>query len=46
VGIIGNDIIDSVGIREANRLAMEGALQKIRKDLNNSPNERIFLLID
>ncbi|MBP7773513.1 ribonuclease HII [Candidatus Gracilibacteria bacterium] len=46
IGIISNDIIDSVGIREANRLAMEGALQQIRKDLNNSPNERIFLLID
>lgn len=46
IGIISNDIIDSVGIREANRLAMEQALQQIQKTFKNSQNEWFFLLVD
>lgn len=38
IGIISNAVIDSVGIREANRLAMNEALQKM--------NNEGFLLID
>lgn len=38
IGIISNAVIDSVGIREANRLAMREALQKMNNDG--------FLLID
>lgn len=39
IGIVSHVIIDTVGIREANRLAMEEALSKIKK-------EGIHLLID
>lgn len=39
IGVVPNAIIDTVGIREANRLAMEEALSKIKK-------EGIHLLID
>lgn len=32
IGVISHDIIDQVGIREANRLAMRGALRKMTHD--------------
>lgn len=46
VWIIANTIIDSVGIREANRLAMEGALSIMTNDEWIMNNERIRLFID
>lgn len=46
VGIISNDIIDSVGIREANRLAMREALQSMYNVQCTMFNEGIILKID
>lgn len=43
IGIISNDIIDSVGIREANRLAMQEALYKIQ---SVKINHDALILID
>lgn len=45
IGIISNAVIDTVGIREANRLAMLEALQTIKKEKLKKKN-RGFLLID
>lgn len=45
IGIISNAVIDSVGIREANRLAMNEALQKMNNDEWRMNNDG-FLLID
>ncbi len=45
IGIISHDIIDQVGIREANRLAMREALQKMNNDEWRMNNDG-FLLID
>jgi ribonuclease HII len=46
VGISSHEIIDQVGIREANRLAMEGALQEIQKTKYKRQNDGFFLKID
>ncbi|MBP6921138.1 ribonuclease HII [Candidatus Gracilibacteria bacterium] len=46
IGIISHDTIDSVGIREANRLAMREALQKMNNDEGIMKNEGVYLLID
>ncbi|MFA6080058.1 MAG: ribonuclease HII [Candidatus Gracilibacteria bacterium] len=46
VGIILNEIIDTVGIREANRLAMLHALQEIQKTEYKIQNDGIRLMID
>ena len=45
IGIISNALIDSVGIREANRMAMREALQKMNNDEWRMNNDG-FLLID
>lgn len=45
IGIINNSVIDSVGIREANRLAMLEALQQIQSTKDKIQNGG-FLLID
>ncbi len=46
VGIISNEDIDTFGIREANRLAMQLALQKMNNDEWIINNEGITLVID
>ncbi len=46
VGIIGNDSIDTVGIREANRQAMQAALLQINGKQGGIHNAEIRLLID
>lgn len=45
VGIISHSVIDSVGIREANRLAMREALSQVQNAKFKGKNEG-FLLID
>lgn len=46
IGIISSEIIDSVGIREANRLAMLQALRAINNEKLIMNNGGIYLLID
>lgn len=46
IGVISHDIIDQVGIREANRLAMRGALRKMTHDQWIMNNSGTTLLID
>lgn len=44
IGIISNDIIDSVGIREANRLAMQEALSEIKKEKIKEKKAELLLI--
>lgn len=46
IGVISNNVIDTVGIREANRRAMEEALQQIQKIKYRIQNGGSLLLID
>lgn len=46
IGVISNDVIDDVGIRQANRRAMEKALQQIQKTKYRIQNGGGLLLID
>ncbi len=43
VGVISNDMIDAVGIREANRLAMEQALLQVLDKKLKLENSRLFI---
>jgi ribonuclease HII len=46
IGIIDNAIIDTLGIREANRLAMQEALNQIQNTKYKRQNQELFLFID
>lgn len=46
VGIISHTVIDTVGIREANRLAMQEALSQMQNSKFKVQNEGFFILID
>lgn len=46
VGVVSHEIIDTVGIREANRLAMQEALWNIEKETLKKKKKNMFLLVD
>ncbi len=46
MGIISHTVIDTVGIREANRLAMQEALSQMQNSKFKVQNEGFFILID
>jgi ribonuclease HII len=46
VGIVSNTIIDAVGIREANSLAMQEAIRKIQRAQSKEQKVGIRLIID
>jgi ribonuclease HII len=46
IGIIDNAIIDTLGIREANRLAMQEALNQIQNTKYKRQKQDLFLFID
>lgn len=46
MGVISHEMIDAVGICEANRLAMQEALQQVQKRQKNLIQKTSFLFID